>query len=155
AERIGKSRSHVFTRMKLLDLCPEAREAFYDGKLTASVAQLVARIGHHDTQRQALKDVIYGEPNWQGQHSKTPDPMSFREARDRIHEHYMLELKGAPFKLDDAQLLPKAGPCTTCPKRSGNQKDLFTDVKNPNVCTDPKCFDDKRQAVHAGVRIKL
>jgi hypothetical protein len=30
--------------------------------------------------------------------------------------------------------------------RSGNAKDLFTEVKNPNVCTDPGCFAKKVEA---------
>jgi len=58
----------------------------------------------------------------------------------------MLRLKQAPFDQNDAQLLPKAGSCAACPKRTGNQRDLFGDVKDADVCTDPKCFDEKRQA---------
>jgi hypothetical protein len=57
---VGKSRSYVYARLKLLALCPEARKAFYAGELDASRALLIARIGHHDTQRQALKDVTQG-----------------------------------------------------------------------------------------------
>jgi ParB/RepB/Spo0J family partition protein len=60
AAKVGKSRSYVFGRLKLCALCPEGRKAFYDGELDASRALLIARIGHHDTQRQALKDVTKG-----------------------------------------------------------------------------------------------
>jgi ParB/RepB/Spo0J family partition protein len=60
AAKVGKSRSYVFGRLKLCALCPEGRKAFYDGELDASRALLIARIGHHDTQRQALKDVTQG-----------------------------------------------------------------------------------------------
>jgi ParB/RepB/Spo0J family partition protein len=137
ADLMGISRATVFNRLKLLDLCPEARAALEQGRLTPSNAMLIARIGHHDTQRKALKD--------SGTSDYAEGAMSYRELRDHIENTYMIELKRAPFKLDDAALLPKAGACAQCPKRSGNQKDLFHDVKNPNVCTDPKCFDDKRQ----------
>jgi ParB/RepB/Spo0J family partition protein len=63
AAKVGKSRSYVFARLKLCALCPEARKAFYAGDLDASRALLIARIGHHDTQRQALKDVTK-RPIW-------------------------------------------------------------------------------------------
>lgn len=55
AAMINQSRSYVYARLKLLALCPEARKAFYAGELDSSRALLIARIGHHDTQRQAMK----------------------------------------------------------------------------------------------------
>jgi hypothetical protein len=61
AAKVGKSRSYVFAGSSCCALCPEARKAFYAGELDASRALLIARIGHHDTQRQALKDVTKGE----------------------------------------------------------------------------------------------
>lgn len=144
AELVGKSRGYVYARTKLLALCPEARKAFYDGALDASRALLIARIGHHNTQREALKDLIdsrFGR-----------GPMPYRDALAHIQHHYMLRLKDAPFDPEDAQIVPNAGPCAACPKRTGNQKELFGDVKYADVCTDPKCFDDKRQAHFADAR---
>lgn len=149
ADLLGVSRSTVFNRLKLLDLCPEARKALEEGKLSQSNAMLIARIGHRDTQRRVLKESAQSE--WNGD----PGPMTYRELREHIEEHYMVDLKGAPFKTDDEALLPKAGSCVKCPKRTGNQKDLFADVKNPNVCTDPKCYDDKRQIVFHGAAAEL
>jgi ParB/RepB/Spo0J family partition protein len=148
AEMIGQSRSYVYGRLKLIALCPEARKAFYAGDLDASKALLIARIGHHDTQRQALKDLV------QGTEHEGP-PANYRDAHKHILENYMLKLSTAPFDIKDATLLPKAGACGPCPKRTGNQVDLFGDVKNADICTDPKCFDDKRQAHHAVARKAL
>jgi hypothetical protein len=37
----------------------------------------------------------------------------------------------------------KAGACTTCPKRTGNQKELFADVKSEDLCIDPDCYTSK------------
>jgi ParB/RepB/Spo0J family partition protein len=148
ADMVGRSRSYVFKRTKLLALCKEARQAFYGGALDASRALLIARIGHHDTQREALKYVTKGRhPN--------DGPMSFRDAQKFILDHYMLRLQQAPFDIKDEQLVAKAGSCVKCPKRTGNQRDLFGDVKDGNLCTDAKCFDDKRQAHHAGARKAL
>jgi ParB/RepB/Spo0J family partition protein len=144
----SKSRSTIYARLKLLALCPEARKAFYDDKLDASKALLIARIGHHDTQRQALKAITEGRYVGAG-------PMSYREAHEYIVQHFMLALQKAPFDIKDAKLLPAAGDCIKCPKRTGNQTDLFGDVKSADVCTDPKCFDDKRQAHYAADVRKL
>jgi ParB/RepB/Spo0J family partition protein len=151
ADMVGRSRSYVYARTKLLALCPEARAAFYTGPdaggIDASKALLIARIGHHDTQRQALRDITKGEYN--------RGPMSYREAHKHILANYMLRLRAAPFDVKDEKLLPAAGSCDQCPKRTGNQRDLFGDVKDADVCTDPKCFDDKRQAHYAVDRRKL
>jgi ParB/RepB/Spo0J family partition protein len=152
-DMVGKSRSYIYARLKLLALCPEARKAFYAGELDASRALLIARIGHHDTQRAALKDVTLGEAGYGGRRDN--QPMSYREAHKHIVDTYMLVLKSAPFDITDAALVAKAGDCIKCPKRTGNQADLFGDVKNADVCTDPKCFDDKRQAHFAAPRLKL
>jgi ParB/RepB/Spo0J family partition protein len=104
-DMVGKSRSYVYARLKLLALCPEARKAFYAGELDASRALLIARIGHHDTQRQALKDV-----------TDEREPLSYREAHEHILEHYMLKLKSAPFDIKDARCCPR--PATASSARS-------------------------------------
>lgn len=141
AELLGKSRSYVYTRTKLADLCPEAKKAITDGKLDGSRALLIARIGHHDTQRAALKEIL--EPRF---FNADNEPLSYRAARDHIARNYMLALKDAPFDTKDATLLPKAGACAACPKRTGNAPDLFADIKGPDACTDPRCFGLKREA---------
>lgn len=141
AEMVGRSKGYVYARVKLLALCPEARKTFYAGTLNASEALLIARIPHQDLQMKAMKDLAE-QKQW-------GDVSNFKDAQRFIHEHYMLQLKAAPFKLDDANLVPKAGTCSACPKRTGNQKDLFGDVKSGDVCTDPKCFAEKRAAGEA------
>jgi hypothetical protein len=61
----------------------------------------------------------------------------------------MLRLKYAPFDPRDADLVPEAGACADCPKRTGNQRELFPDVQSGDVCTDPKCFARKKEAAVA------
>src|SRR3546814_8871375 len=87
-------------------------------------------------QDQALDEVLHAD--W------TDEPMSAREAADHIQENYMLDLKRAPFPIVDANLVEQAGACTSCPKRTGANPDLFSDVSNADVCTDPECFSGKR-----------
>lgn len=72
--------------------------------------------------------------------------MSYRAARDLLRDEYMTELSDKIFPIKDATLLPKAGACTDCTKRTGNQPDIFDDVKSADVCTDTVCFAMKRTA---------
>lgn len=137
AAKISKSRSYVYGRLKFASLCRDARDAFYDGRLDASVALLVARIPGETLQKKATKEVTCGYDN---------QPLSYRNAKTHILHRYTLSLVQATFKPDDATLLPKAGSCTDCDKLSGNCRDLFNDIDDPNVCTDPDCFEAKRQA---------
>lgn len=136
--KFGKSRAYIYGRMKLLALCPEARAAFYAGKLSASTALLIARIPTPHVQLEALRELTDGEE----------DPMTYREARGVIENRFMLRLLHAPWDLDDRKLVPSAGSCNACPKRTGNQPDLFGDVAY-DMCTDSACFGEKRAAARA------
>lgn len=140
AAKVGKSKAAVYARLKLCSLAPAARKAFLEERLSPSVALLVARIPDRELQDQATKELTRGADF---------RPMSVREAEEFIQENYMLRLAEAPFDPKDAELLANAGPCTTCPKRTGNQALLFPDVKSADVCTDPVCFDKKAAAAWA------
>jgi len=123
-----------YGRLKLLALCPDAREAFFKGSMDASTALLIARIPTQKLQSQALKTITEGSG------------MSFRSARDYVQREFMLDLAAAPFEIKDAKLLDKAGACTACTKRTGNQPELFDDVTSKDVCTDTACFASKKAA---------
>lgn len=133
--KIGKSRSYVYQRIKLLDLCDVARKAFYDNKLSFSIALLVARIPHAKLQATAVEEMTRG---WDG--------ISFRTASDLLKRRFMLRLADASFSKADAGLVPEAGTCNACPKRTKNAPDLFADVGADDLCTDPTCFAAKRSA---------
>lgn len=137
AAKVGKSRSYVYQRLKLLALCPEARKAFFDGQFPAAIALPLARISPESEQKRFLKAF-----DQRAKHGG----MSFRDALDLIHREFMLALKDAPFDPKDATLVPQAGSCTDCPKRTGNQPELFPDVTSTDVCSDPRCFQAKKAA---------
>lgn len=137
ADKIGKSRAYVYSRLKLLALSKVARKAFYEGSLNASTALLIARIPVESLQAEALKEITQNGYNGM---------MSARRAQEYIHEHYMTRLGDGGFPTEDSTLVPAAGPCGACPKRTGNQPQLFGDVKGTDVCTDPVCFGAKREA---------
>ena len=136
ATKLGKSPAYISQRLKLLSLVPAARDAFFNDKLQYSVAVQVARVPQ-EQQAKLLKEVLQG---WGGA------PMTHAQAFEHIHRTYMLELSRAPFKITDATLVPEAGSCRECPKRTGANPDLFNDVKNGDTCTDSACFNRKVDA---------
>lgn len=138
AARVGKSPAYIAQRMKLLDLSAPARKLFMDGQLTASTALIIARIPVADLHIKAAKEIT------------ERDGMTTAAARDWVQRLYMLDLKSAPFDVKDAEL-NNAGPCGTCPKRTGNQAALFADITKGDLCTDPACFRGK--AVAHGQRL--
>lgn len=140
AGKVGKSKAYIYARLKLTDLCEAGREALRGGRIPASTALLIARIPAASLQEQCLGEILEGD--WRS----SGDAMSFREAKEHIEGRYMLRLKEAPFKTDDEHLVVTAGACGTCQKRTGNQPELFSDVANADVCTDPDCFAAKREA---------
>ena len=138
--KIGKSRATVYGRIKLLSAPEKAKEAYRAGKLSPQVLLLIARIPNPKVAEEATDRILKGQYG---------EPMSFRQVQNLIVSEYMTQLKGAPFDPKDAALVPDAGPCAACPKRTGNQKEteLFADVGRADVCTDPVCFRLKCDAV--------
>lgn len=146
AERLKKSRSYIYGRLKLCALTTEVRERFLDNieELNASTALLIARIPVPSLQVQALNEVL--QPNGPGS-----EPMSHRRARDHLQNKYTLDLGEAPFSVKDSKLLAAAGSCAKCPKRTGNQPEIYADAKSADVCTDPDCFAEKKAAHYASI----
>jgi ParB/RepB/Spo0J family partition protein len=137
ADRVGKSRTYVYSRLKLTSLCDPARELLREGKLTPTVALLIARIPMPSEQVAAAQHCV---ADYSGR------PLSATQAADYIKSHYMLRLLDAAFPLDDATLCPAAGSCTDCPKRTGNQPQLFGDIHDTDICTDGTCYTGKEAA---------
>ena len=137
--KLEVSRSYIYARLKLCALTTEVREKFLDNVISASTALLIARVPVPALQIQALAEISAPD-------QRTGEPMSYRAALQHIQTRYMVDLTRALFKLSDAALLPLAGACTKCPKKTGNQPDVFTDIKSADVCTDPFCYAEKRMA---------
>ncbi|MDD2728300.1 ParB/RepB/Spo0J family partition protein [Malikia sp.] len=138
--KIGKSRSYVYARLKLLELGPDGREALRQGRMDASHALLIARIPDTKLQAAAVKDIA-ADSN--GENAAR----SYRQAQRLVRNHYMLKLSDAPFDIHDANLVPASGSCATCPKRTGADPDLFADVDGEDLCINPGCHQAKREAL--------
>jgi len=71
-----------------------------------------------------------------------------RHLQQWIEHNILLELGIAPFSKEDAQLVPEAGSCLECPKRTGHNVLLFSEIgkTHPDSCSDPKCYQAKLDA---------
>lgn len=140
ATKIGTSKATVYSRLKLLALCPEARKALGDGLLPPSVAVPLARLPTHKLQASALKAM---KERW-----VYDEKIGAREAVDFLQRDFCRSLRGASFSLKDDGLVPEAGSCSACPKNSANAvPGLFEDLKGAGqTCTDVPCFESKQKA---------
>jgi len=137
AQEVGKSVSYVYQRLRLLDLISPAREMLVKGKMTAGHAILIARL-QPDQQKEVLTYCVRrGE-------SQAP---SVCELDEYIRENILMDLAKTVFRKDDADLVPQAGACTICQKRTGSQPALFADVCKKDYCGDPACFQKKLDAL--------
>lgn len=153
AKELGKSRSHVFGRLKLGWLPKGIKEAVRNGALNSALAELVARVPGEKNQFKAMKEIQEGgELEYPGREdgdwkTTVQHAMSVRQATRYLREKYTLKLQDAVFDVEDRELLAGVGACKECPKRSGNCLTLFPELaKSPNVCTDPDCFGKKKAA---------
>lgn len=142
AARIGKSKSYVYQRLKLLELTDEAQKAFLEEEITSGHAVMLARLDPK-YQREALKACT--STYWDGDEN-AKRIVSVRELGRWVATNLHLDLANAPWDTKDAKLVPKAGSCVACPKRTGAAAELFPDIKKKDTCTDRSCFGDKQKA---------
>ena len=152
AAQVAKSATYVKGRISLTDLISAAQTAFYEGKVTLAHALELARLQAADQER-ALMECFPGHRSTNSiLKDRKAEAVTVRQLRDWIDREIHLDLKNAPFDGNDANLLPTAGACSACPKRTGNNPLLFPEIRNKSVCTDPACYQAKIQAlVHVRV----
>jgi ParB/RepB/Spo0J family partition protein len=152
AEKLGKSKEYIYTRLKLLDLHPTARQLASDGIFPVTIATLIARVPH-DLQPEAAKHLS----NWHN----TKEAPTYRDAAEWVRRQYMLQINQAPFDVKKADYFPKgsikpiAGPCAQCPKRTHAMPDLFKTMSGPDMCMDKICYQAKADAATELKRIEV
>ena len=127
AAKMGKPERYVRRRAILNKLVGEAATLFMDGKMPLEAAFILARTTA-DQQKSLLK--------MRKRHS---DWEFLQWAISGMYH----ELGKVPWKVDDADLYPSAGPCSTCPKQSRAQSMLFEELKSATTCLDSICFEEK------------
>lgn len=138
AEKFGRSSSWVTKRVALSGMAPELKKALTKGELPLTTALALAALTTHQQQIKALDEI---EHMIDGGYSAEDQVASIRANVCR-------PLADASWKLTDADLVPEAGPCSTCPKNSQNNKQpgLYDNAKAKPTCSDTPCFDDKELA---------
>lgn len=142
----GKAQAWGYSHLQLRKLSPKCMAAFRAGQFDQTKAVALARVSH-EVQDHLLEKIV--EQDW--------------SSRTLIQQIKQLtpSLAMAPFDIASAELLPMAGPCTTCPKNSACEKNASLlpsmgeefDNAPKGKCTDPECFNAKRQA-HAEVVLR-
>jgi ParB family chromosome partitioning protein len=166
AAKVGKSVSYIYQRLKLTFLTQDSKDCMRAGHITPGHAILIARLQPLD-QDKALRAVLTGHEEPSAEDRKRPikellaheaqneswmgfrRTMAEKELRLWIQEHVNLNLKNAAWDLGDADLVPLAGACATCPKRSVNNPALFADLvekSSDDRCFDAECFQKKQKA---------
>jgi ParB/RepB/Spo0J family partition protein len=149
AKQLGRSASWVHLRARIsTDLIPEIRERLTSdprfAQVSAAHLELVARLPE-DAQRAAAAEIDDKLIAYDGQIESVDE---WRSLLSRFHRR----LADAPWKLDDAQLVPAAGACSVCPKRTACQQSLFPDLEHgrkDDRCLDAACFAAKGKALIA------
>ncbi|MDQ2844643.1 MAG: ParB/RepB/Spo0J family partition protein [Acidobacteriota bacterium] len=135
-EKSGKSASHIYARLSLLQLIPTIAQAFTEERITASHANLLARLPQ---EHQASAFEQCWRKDWS---DKEPHLLPAKHLSAWIQANLYLCLADAPFDREDTTLNPTAGACVTCPRRSGFNTSLFHDVQG-DQCLDAPCYQVK------------
>jgi len=145
AAKCGKSPTYVAARARLAQLAPAVTDAFAKDDIGVGHALLLAKL-QPEQQEEALA-ACYQETYTNGSKPKRI-LLPVRHLQQWIEHNILLELAAAPFSKEDAQLVPEAGSCVDCPKRTGHNTLLFAEIgaNQPDSCSDPKCYAVKIDA---------
>lgn len=142
ASDVGRSEAHIYQRLKLTEIVPGVQELLRGGNLQIRSALLFARVDEK-AQHQALKAI------------RTRYEFLIEEGAVLNHrevDHFILlgsmKLTHARWALDDADLVPSAGSCLDCGKRTHAQAQLFQigDTDSHDACLDSGCWESKVSA---------
>jgi ParB/RepB/Spo0J family partition protein len=133
SKRFGKPVEYITHRLAFNNLIPEMKKEFFEGKMLIGHAILFSRLTEQD-QKECMKIC---KPNYG---SSAGQYESLKGVQSQIDQKLIRNLNKAPFNIHDANLVVNAGSCDTCPKRSGHNTLLFSDVKEKDRCFDGACF---------------
>jgi ParB family chromosome partitioning protein len=144
AAKCGKSAGYVASRLRLAELAPAAVEAFTKDEIGLGHALLLAKL---QSQQQEEALTACWQESYTGGSKAKRILLPVRHLREWIEHNILLELATAPFSKEDATLVPEAGSCHDCPKRTGHNKLLFEGIgAQHDSCSDPACYAAKVDA---------
>jgi ParB family chromosome partitioning protein len=151
AAKTGKQPAFVAARLKLVDLVSAVAEAFYRDEIGVGHALLLAKLPA-DQQEPALSACFREDWSASSDRKAKRILLPVRSLQFWIEQNVLLFLKDAPFDKREAHLVAIAGSCVDCPKRTGHNKLLFSDLGKQDACTDPSCYQAK-VAAHVAKQI--
>ncbi|HUZ96489.1 MAG TPA: ParB/RepB/Spo0J family partition protein [Edaphobacter sp.] len=144
AAKCGKQPGYVASRLRLTELAPAAVEAFTKDEIGVGHALLLAKL-QPEQQEEAL--TACWQESYTGGNKAKRILLPVRHLREWIEHNILLELATAPFSKEDATLVPEAGACVECPKRTGHNTLLFEGIAaKHDSCSDPGCYTAKVDA---------
>src|SRR6202162_1181732 len=141
ATRTAKNATYIAKRLRLLDLIPPVAEAFTAGHIGIEHALLIAKLAA-DVQEKALTHCFDG---YYASNDNERSLVPVSRLQVWIAQNIYLSLKSVPFSKDDETLVPEAESCANCPKRTGFNALLFSEVREDS-CADAACFNRKLDA---------
>lgn len=154
----GVPLSAVRDLVRLAKLPAWALAAVDAGTLPVSTAALVAKVPGEESRKRAAAEVMFGIlppagedlEKWVARELKDcqgeVQPISYRETKQHLQQHYTRELKGSPFSLSVVDLVPGVPSCKACPDRAGNNAEAKADGIRADTCLNPDCYREKVEA---------
>ena len=177
AAMVGRPVAHVRNVLRLGKLPGWALAAVDAGVLPRATAELVARVPGEEGRRRATACVLFGKyrpqdldapwdgcPGWEQAAERWPEyagePLSYRDTKDLIRNHFQVELKGAPFSRKELYVLPgeperTLPDCEGCPSRAANNEEAKAEGTRGDVCLDVGCYRLKVEAHDERERAKF
>lgn len=154
SKHLGKSPAWIGARKCLARLSKKWRDAIEDESLavrgwSAGCLEAIARL------EPSAQDELYEDIEYDLEQPMTLDNLIAEMSR------YTHSLAGVPWDVADDSLLPKAGSCLACDKRTACRPDMFgiekvdgkvdprQAIPKGDKCLDTECFEKKQ---HAGVK---
>lgn len=155
AFKTGRTEAYVAERVQLLRLIPELQADLAAGHLPVGHAKILAKMESPEDQKAIRDEDLYEWHPDECHDGRTAEAYPLTQLLRTLEDHYRRDLAGVPWKLDDKELVPAAGSCDGCPKRSATRPTLFdalseADGRKNRVkdhCFDRACFDAKKAAV--------
>jgi ParB/RepB/Spo0J family partition protein len=172
AAKFGKSETYVRQRLVLTRIVPEVRTALAEGAIELGHAVLLARTDEARQVELLRSELLASYRMSRATHRETfadslgvYDPeegevpeadavvIDVRRTRTTVGElrvamaRQLLPLAPVKWDRDDATLVPSAGSCTACPKRTGANPALFEELDPADDrCPDASCYGVKKLA---------
>lgn len=162
AAHVGRSLAHVHRRLLLNTLALDLQVLLDAGWMTIGAAEQLSRASDYEQQRRAMVQAFDGsvtlidsvlERLQAGKEVtalelQVTSPVTVARARAALSK-VSRDIATAPWSPDDATLVPLAGACSSCPKRTRAQETLFG-AADANLavdaCMDSGCWDAKQAA---------